>query len=144
MSIEVTKEPIEIRLERLALTIGTTLGQIAQLLNYMTTNDASLKYVYECLFDINKSTALQVHELYFKNNNRPENPILQKDISDYDVCLSVRTVNCLKAEKINTVGDLIGWSASKLLRTPNLGSKSLKEIETALKNLGLCLKGDGQ
>lgn len=53
--------------------------------------------------------------------------------------LSVRSANCLKAEGIERVGDLIQRSESDLLRTPNLGKKSLTEIKTALAEQGLSL-----
>ena len=130
-----------IRLERSALLIGTILGQISELLNTISKGQTNENYIYCSLLDIQKMASLQVHELYYKNNNPPENPILKKDISDHDIALTVRTVNCLRAEKINTIGELVEWSAYKLIRTPNLGAKSLKEIENALRQLGLSLKG---
>lgn len=51
--------------------------------------------------------------------------------------LSVRSANCLKAEGIERVGDLIQRTETDLLRTPNLGKKSLTEIKTALAEQGL-------
>ncbi len=53
--------------------------------------------------------------------------------------LAVRSENCLKAEGINTIGQLITWSESALLKTPNLGRKSLGEIKDALARLNLSL-----
>ena len=53
--------------------------------------------------------------------------------------LSVRSANCLKAEGIERVGDLIQRTETDLLRTPNLGKKSLTEIKTALAEQGLSL-----
>ncbi len=51
--------------------------------------------------------------------------------------LTVRSENCLKAERIETIGQLVTWSKGALLKTPNLGNKSLSEIEDALKRLNL-------
>ena len=53
--------------------------------------------------------------------------------------LTVRSANCLKAEGIERVGDLIQRTESDLLRTPNLGKKSLTEIKTVLAEQGLSL-----
>ena len=53
--------------------------------------------------------------------------------------LTVRSANCLKAEGIERVGDLIQRTETDLLRTPNLGKKSLTEIKTVLAEQGLTL-----
>ena len=53
--------------------------------------------------------------------------------------LTVRSANCLKAEGIERVGDLIQRTETDLLRTPNLGKKSLTEIKTVLGERGLSL-----
>ncbi len=53
--------------------------------------------------------------------------------------LTVRSANCLKAEQIYYIGDLIQQSEQDLLRTPNLGRKSLSEIKEALTDKGLDL-----
>lgn len=55
---------------------------------------------------------------------------------------TVRTANCLKAEGIETVDQLIACTAGELLKAPNLGRKSLKEIQDTLALRGLFLKGD--
>ena len=72
-----------------------------------------------------------------------KNPFLHRPIDDLD--LSVRATNCLKAENIKYVGDLIQASEKALLRFPNLGMKSLTEIKEALlaKNLSLDTKLPG-
>jgi DNA-directed RNA polymerase subunit alpha len=53
--------------------------------------------------------------------------------------LTVRSANCLKAENIYYVGDLIQRGEMELLKTPNLGKKSLTEIKDVLASKGLSL-----
>lgn len=48
--------------------------------------------------------------------------------------LSVRTTNCLELAEINTVEELVGTSDAELLRIPNFGMKSLKEVRRLLTN----------
>lgn len=54
--------------------------------------------------------------------------------------LTMRTSNCLKEAKIHTVGQLEQWTRDELLRLPNLGRKSLKEVEEQLEKMGLKLR----
>jgi DNA-directed RNA polymerase alpha subunit len=49
-----------------------------------------------------------------------------------DLELTVRSANCLKAENIYLIGDLIQRTEVELLKTPNLGKKSLTEIKDVL------------
>ena len=63
--------------------------------------------------------------------------VLAKGIDELD--LSVRSANCLKAENINYIGDLVQRTEVELLRTPNLGKKSLTEIKEVLESHGLSL-----
>jgi DNA-directed RNA polymerase subunit alpha len=58
--------------------------------------------------------------------------------------LSVRSEACLKAENITTIGDLITWSESSLLKIQNLGRRSLNEIKDALKRLDIELPNDSR
>ena len=53
--------------------------------------------------------------------------------------LTVRSANCLKAENIYYIGDLIQRTETELLKTPNLGRKSLNEIKEVLASRGLAL-----
>jgi DNA-directed RNA polymerase subunit alpha len=62
---------------------------------------------------------------------------LMRPVDDLD--LTVRSSNCLKAENIHLVGDLIRYTETELLRTPNLGRKSLHEIKAALAARGWTL-----
>jgi len=64
-------------------------------------------------------------------------PILLTSIDDLE--LTVRSTNCLKSEKIAFVGDLIQRSEAELMKTPNLGKKSLTEIKQILTSYGLYL-----
>ncbi len=54
--------------------------------------------------------------------------------------LTMRTSNCLKEAKIYTVGQLEQWTRNELLGLPNLGRKSLKEVEEQLEKMGLKLR----
>lgn len=54
--------------------------------------------------------------------------------------LTPRPENCLKAEGVHTIGGLLLLSENDLLKTPNLGKRSLKEIKSALKERGLYLR----
>lgn len=62
---------------------------------------------------------------------------LTRSIDELD--LTVRSANCLKAQNIYRVGDLIQFTDTELLRTPNLGRRSLNEIKEVLAALGLTL-----
>jgi DNA-directed RNA polymerase subunit alpha len=64
-------------------------------------------------------------------------PILLRPIDDLE--LTVRSANCLKAESIYYIGDLIQRTEIELLKTPNLGQKSLTEIKEVLAQHGLSL-----
>jgi DNA-directed RNA polymerase subunit alpha len=64
-------------------------------------------------------------------------PILLRPVDDLE--LTVRSANCLKAESIYFIGDLIQRTEVELLKTPNLGKKSLTEIKDILASRGLSL-----
>ena len=64
-------------------------------------------------------------------------PILLRPVDDLE--LTVRSANCLKAENIYYIGDLIQRTENELLKTPNLGRKSLNEIKEVLATRGLTL-----
>lgn len=55
--------------------------------------------------------------------------------------LTTRAANCLKAESIDTIGQLLQWSRSGLNKIPNCGRRTVQEIEDALAVVGLHLKG---
>ncbi len=82
-------------------------------------------------------------DLQGKDDEQPEekeseiDPILLRPVDDLE--LTVRSANCLKAESIYYIGDLIQRTEVELLKTPNLGKKSLTEIKDVLASHGLSL-----
>ena len=64
-------------------------------------------------------------------------PILLRPVDDLE--LTVRSANCLKAENIYFIGDLVQKTENELLKTPNLGKKSLTEIKDVLSSHALSL-----
>lgn len=73
-----------------------------------------------------------------EKEQKPEfDPILLRPVDDLE--LTVRSANCLKAEAIQYIGDLVQRTEVELLKTPNLGKKSLTEIKDVLASRGLSL-----
>jgi len=73
-----------------------------------------------------------------EKEEKPEfDPILLRPVDDLE--LTVRSANCLKAESIHYIGDLVQRTEVELLKTPNLGKKSLTEIKDVLASRGLSL-----
>lgn len=73
-----------------------------------------------------------------KKADKPQiDPILLRPVDDLE--LTVRSANCLKAENIYYIGDLVQRTESELLKTPNLGKKSLNEIKSVLEQHNLSL-----
>jgi len=64
-------------------------------------------------------------------------PVLLRPVDDLE--LTVRSANCLKAEQVYYIGDLVQKTEVELLKTPNLGKKSLTEIKDILASHGLTL-----
>ena len=83
-------------------------------------------------------TYLEVKEEMIEDNDGPEiDPVLLRPVDDLE--LTVRSANCLKAENIYYIGDLVQRSENELLKTPNLGKKSLTEIKDVLATHSLSL-----
>lgn len=80
-------------------------------------------------------------DLQHEDNNKPAeadiDPILLRPVDDLE--LTVRSANCLKAENIYFIGDLVQKTENDLLKTPNLGKKSLTEIKDVLAKHNLSL-----
>lgn len=72
-----------------------------------------------------------------KDNTNSVDPMLMRPVDDLE--LTVRAANCLKAENICFIGDLVMRTENDLLKTPNLGKKSLMEIKGVLAQRGLTL-----
>jgi DNA-directed RNA polymerase subunit alpha len=82
--------------------------------------------------DLEKETVIEKEEI------RDEvDPVLLRPVDDLE--LTVRSANCLKAENIYYIGDLVLRTEVELLKTPNLGKKSLTEIKDILASKGLSL-----
>ena len=98
--------------------------------------------IYMRLKDINNFITKEmekIENLYFSK-------VLSMEVDE--LCLSIRSLNCLKCDDIIYIGDLVQKSEGELLRIPNFGKKSLKEIkevlqEDELKEWGLCLGMSG-
>lgn len=86
----------------------------------------------EAFSDLRDTTNVEIKD------EKPEfEPILLKAVDDLE--LTVRSANCLKAEEIHFIGDLVQKTEVELLKTPNLGKKSLTEIKDVLASKGLTL-----
>ena len=83
-------------------------------------------------------TYLEVKEEVEEDSDIPQvDPVLLRPVDDLE--LTVRSANCLKAENIYYIGDLVQRSEMELLKTPNLGKKSLTEIKDVLATHSLSL-----
>jgi len=83
-------------------------------------------------------TYLEVKEEMVEDLDGPQiDPVLLRPVDDLE--LTVRSANCLKAENIYYIGDLVQRSENELLKTPNLGKKSLTEIKDVLATHSLSL-----
>lgn len=81
---------------------------------------------------------MKFEESRIDNKERNDyDPILLRPVDDLE--LTVRSANCLKAENIYFIGDLVQKSENELLKTPNLGKKSLTEIKDVLASRSLSL-----
>ena len=87
-------------------------------------------------------------DVVLKNKYTPKVPQEDVLLSDFQIeskkwsrdnWLPARVVNCLKAEEVKTIGDLLCWCEHQLLRTPNLGVKSVNQIKKILDRANLSL-----
>ena len=79
----------------------------------------------------------RLEEVIEENDEPTIDPVMLRPVDELE--LTVRSANCLKAESIHYIGDLVSRKESDLLRTPNLGKKSLNEIKEVLHSRGLSL-----
>ncbi|MFT8229806.1 MAG: DNA-directed RNA polymerase subunit alpha [Enterobacterales bacterium] len=101
--------------------------------------EEALKYSTTILTEqLSSFVEIKVKKQKEVKESKPEfNPILLKPVDDLE--LTVRSSNCLKAEFINYIGDLVKRTEVELLKTPNLGKKSLTEIKDILASRNLSL-----
>lgn len=85
--------------------------------------------------------AAQAMQSLLQNSFDFEKEQLASDVSVKDLGMSIRTVNCLLAENINNIGDLIKRTENELLKTPLLGRISINEIKRTLHANGMRLNG---
>jgi DNA-directed RNA polymerase subunit alpha len=101
---------------------------------------ASARILVEQLAVFAQLEGTAIDELFDKAQQRSGgqfDPILLRPVDELE--LTVRSANCLKAENIYYIGDLVQRSENELLKTPNLGRKSLNEIKEVLASRGLAL-----
>ncbi|MCF6764652.1 DNA-directed RNA polymerase subunit alpha [Thiotrichales bacterium 19S3-7] len=116
--------------EMLSLLI-TTNGTI----NPNEAVELAMTYLYE---QVSVFVDLKAPIGLAKQSDSPEvDPVLLRPVDDLE--LTVRSANCLKAENVRFLGDLVQYTESDLLKIPNLGRKSLTEIRSILSERGLSL-----
>jgi DNA-directed RNA polymerase subunit alpha len=100
---------------------------------------ASAKILVEQLavFAQLEGNELAAFDAPIQRSSQQFDPILLRPVDELE--LTVRSANCLKAENIYYIGDLIQRTENELLKTPNLGRKSLNEIKEVLASRGLTL-----
>lgn len=101
--------------------------------------EAAIRHAATLLqFQLSAFADLQKEEMYSSaDKENAIDPVLMRPVDDLE--LTVRAANCLKAENIYYIGDLVQRSENDLLKTPNLGKKSLMEIKAVLSQRGLNL-----
>jgi DNA-directed RNA polymerase subunit alpha len=117
-------------LDRLVMDIET---------NGVVEPEEAVRYAASVLVDqLSVFASLQsTSESHTESKSPQVDPILLQPVDDLE--LTVRSANCLKAENIYYIGDLIQRTENELLKTPNLGRKSLNEIKEVLASKGLTL-----
>ena len=83
------------------------------------------------------TNSLNLEEVIEEKQEVTIDPVMLRPVDELE--LTVRSANCLKAENVQFIGDLVTKRESDLLRTPNLGKKSLNEIKKVLASRGLSL-----
>lgn len=121
-------------LDRLVLEIETNGAVTAE-----DAVRASAKILVEqvAVFAQLEGNELAAFDAPVQRSSQQFDPILLRPVDELE--LTVRSANCLKAENIYYIGDLIQRTENELLKTPNLGRKSLNEIKEVLASRGLTL-----
>jgi len=107
--------------------------------NGVVAPEEAVRYAARLLVEqLSVFAALEGAEPAIETARTPQiDPVLMRPVDDLE--LTVRSANCLKAENIYYIGDLIQRTENELLKTPNLGRKSLNEIKEVLASRGLTL-----
>ena len=84
--------------------------------------------------------AMDGNPILVKSNDEAQSSVLSMTIEELD--FSVRSFNCLKRARIDTVEDLINRTEDDMMKVRNLGRKSLEEVINKLASLGLALRDD--
>ena len=123
----------------IALVVGSLPGVALGTLSAEDAVRASAKILVEQLavFAQLEGSELAAFDAPAPRGNTQFDPILLRPVDELE--LTVRSANCLKAENIYYIGDLIQRTENELLKTPNLGRKSLNEIKEVLASRGLTL-----
>lgn len=129
-TVEATRIDKRTDLDKLIIDIKTngTIGPEEAIRYAATILVEQLEYFVD-LRDINKPKIVKEKPKF--------DPILLRSVDDLE--LTVRSANCLKTELIHYIGDLVQRTEIELLKTPNLGKKSLTEIKDILFSKGLSL-----
>jgi len=106
--------------------------------NGVVEPEEAIRYAARILVDqLSLFADLKARRRRSSNQRRRSGSDLLRPVDDLE--LTVRSANCLKAENIYYIGDLIQRTETELLKTPNLGRKSLNEIKEVLASRGLTL-----
>jgi DNA-directed RNA polymerase subunit alpha len=129
-SVESARVEQRTDLDRLVMDIET---------NGVVDPEEAIRYAAKVMVEqLSVFTDLKGTPVLIEQPKTPQvDPVLLRPVDDLE--LTVRSANCLKAENIYYIGDLIQRTESELLRTPNLGRKSLNEIKEVLSTHGLSL-----
>ncbi len=129
-NVSFSLEAIDKQTENLNMLIetnGTTSAEDA-ILEAMTYFYEQVSVFVDLKAPIGRKSAAEEHDI---------DPLLLRSVDDLE--LTVRSANCLKAQNILYLGDLVQFAESDLLKVPNLGRKSLNEIKAILAERGLSL-----
>ena len=136
--VENTRVGDRIDYEKLLLEIWTN-GTITpeQALEYAT--EVLIKH-YEFVLESlrTKGVKEEIEEEILEEKKEDKKELLRKNVSEFD--LSVRSMNCLKAANMKTIGDLVKKTEEEMLQYKNFGKRSLEELKALLEKLGLSFK----
>jgi DNA-directed RNA polymerase alpha subunit len=120
----------------------TTLGDMVNFADFVM-NQSNIKVDKKKLEDYERMLAnaqTRLERAYERLKEQRPSPHLEKGIDDIE--WTVRTLNCLNSDNIKTVDQLVKLTANQLLKIPNFGRKSLKEVRDELAQLNLKLEGE--